>query len=160
MSYSFFPHARTYNRDHRPVALRQVVSPHQHPVLKSQFCSPDRTKIRLLLITIDQTLQVVDGFARDMLFDQATTDCHMHLQHDVREAETVMHRLLELAAPQSTTITELSQSLTAVILAADILVSGNLADTNADDICGMLMRNMQQARRHVAQLRASNKLLG
>jgi hypothetical protein len=160
MSYSFFPHARTYTRERRPVATQPVVSPRSHPVLKTQLCAPDRTKIRLLLITIDQTLQSIDGVARDMFFRKAASDCHGQLQQGVREAEAAMHRLLDLDVPQSHTMIDLSQSLTALILAADILVDGNLADPEAEDICGMLVRNVQQARSHVVQLRASNKLPG
>lgn len=160
MTYSFFPHVRTYTRDRRPVATQSVVSPHSHPVLKTQLCAPDRTKVRLLLITIDQTLQSIDGVARAILFEKASSDCQVQLQHGVREAETAMHRLLDLDMPQSSTMIDLSQSLTALILAADILGNGNLADTNAEDICGMLVRNVQQARSHIVQLRASGQPQG
>ena len=160
MSYSFFPNARTYNRDQRPLFSKPIASPQTHPVLKSPPSTPDCRAIRLLLISMEQALHVMDGLARAILFEQASAHGQARLQASAREIEVAMHRLLELDSLQSTLVIELTQSLTAVILAADLLMCGNVGDAEARDICGMLVRNGQQAWRSVTQLRANNKLLG
>lgn len=160
MAYSLFPHARAYPRDRRPAAAQQVVSPHTHPVLKSPFHAPDRANMRLSLMTIEQMLHSIDEVARDIVFAQAAPHDPAHVQHSARHAEAAMHRLLDLEMPQSATMTELSQSLTAVILAADMVVSGNFADAHAGEMCDMIVRNVQQALRAIVQLRAANGLPG
>lgn len=160
MSYSFFPNARAYHRDQRPIFSKPIVSPQTHPVLKSQPSTPDCRAIRLQLITMEQALHAMDSLARAILFEQAAMDCQSHLQGSARDVEAAMHRLLELDVLQSALMIELAQSLTAVILAADLLVGGSLGDADARDICGMLVRNVQQARRSITQLRVNNKLLG
>ena len=160
MSYSFLPNARTYNRDRRPILSKPIISPQTHPVLKSQPSTPDCRAIRLQLITMEQALHVMDNLARAMLFEQASAYSEPHLQTSAREVEAAMHRLLELDVLQSALMIDLAKSLTTVILAADLLVNGSLGGADARDICGMLVRNVQQARRSITQLRASNKLLG
>ena len=51
----------------------------------------------------------------------------MWLRPNARQAEAAMHRLRELHLPQTPAATELSQSLTVLVLVADMLVQGQLA---------------------------------
>jgi hypothetical protein len=160
MPYRLSPNARTANRSQRPIFTKPVISPQTHPVLKSQPSTPDCRAIRLLLITMEQALHTMDGLARATLFEQVPTPPQPQLQDHARDVEVAMHRLLELDVLQSELMIELAQSLTTVVLAADLLAGGGLVGADAQNICGLLVRNVQQAQRSVTQLRASNKLLG
>lgn len=74
------------------------------------------------------------------------------LQPHARAAEAAMHRLRELGLARSSAATELSQSLTVLVLVADMLVHGQFAEL--DDGLALLRRNAVRAARCLFEMRA------
>lgn len=64
-----------------------------------------------------------------------------------------MHRLRHLGWARSSSATELSQSLTVVVLLTDLLASGQLVGVGALDSYDLLSRNIARAANCIAKLR-------
>jgi hypothetical protein len=76
------------------------------------------------------------------------------LQPHARQAEGAMHQLRDLRLTHSSAVTELSQSLTVLVLAADMLAQGQLSGPDAMSFYDLLRRNADSAMRSFAELRA------
>jgi hypothetical protein len=76
------------------------------------------------------------------------------LQPHARQAEEAMHRLRDLRLTNAPAVTELSQSLTVLVLAADMLAQGQLSGADALSFYGLLRRNADAAMRSLSELRA------
>lgn len=76
------------------------------------------------------------------------------LQPKARQAEAAMHQLRELHLAQTSAGTELSQSLTVLVLVADMLVQGQLYGDSARDSFDLLRRNAERAMKSLHELRA------
>lgn len=69
-----------------------------------------------------------------------------------RQAEEAMHALRDLRLTSSPVLTELSQSLTVLVLAADMIATGQLAGGGALTLYDLLRRNADTAMRCLNQL--------
>ena len=67
------------------------------------------------------------------------------LRPHARAAEEAMHRLRDLHGSPSSTLTELSQCLTILVLAADMLGAGQLSASDANECYALLRRNADRA---------------
>jgi hypothetical protein len=76
------------------------------------------------------------------------------LQPNARQAEAAMHRLRELHLAEGPAATELSQSLTVLVLVADMLVQGQLSTDDTQSSCELLRRNADRATKSLFELRA------
>lgn len=114
--------------------------------------------VQNLFHQLTQALTVLDG-AADLLLegkgkDVAAQALHMWLQPSARQAEAIMHELRELRLSQFPAATELSQCLTVLVLAADMIANGQLADDQALSSYALLRRNADRAMRGLCDLRA------
>lgn len=75
------------------------------------------------------------------------------LQPNTRQAEAAMHRLRDLRLAQTPAGTELSQSLTVLVLAADMLVQGQLCGGDEQESYALLRRNADRAQKSLSELR-------
>jgi hypothetical protein len=64
-----------------------------------------------------------------------------------------MHQLRDLRLTKSPALTDLSQSLTVLVLAADMLTQGQLSDADALTFYDLLRRNADSATKSLAELR-------
>jgi len=76
------------------------------------------------------------------------------LQPNARQAEAAMHRLRELHLADGPAATELSQSLTVLVLVADMLVQGQLSNDDTQSSAELLRRNADRATKSLFELRA------
>ena len=82
------------------------------------------------------------------------------LQPNARQAEDAMHKLRSLRLVKSPAMTELSQSLTVLVLAADMLVQGQLSGSDRQEFYELLQRNTAGALDALHTLRAQCGLEG
>jgi hypothetical protein len=75
------------------------------------------------------------------------------LQPNARQAEVAMHQLRDMRLTKSPALTELSQNLTVLVLAADMLAQGQLSGADALTFYGLLRRNADGAIQSLADLR-------
>lgn len=155
MSYSFSngTHAQ---RAQSARSAQQVVAPLTHPSLKPHYLRPDRRTINQLLDQIEHALQHFSSAALALAPGQAACPS-MQLQPSARRAEAAMHRLQDLSDLRSAVTVSLSQSLTVLVLLADLLAGGTASDADVQGIHDLLARNVQQAHTCIAQLRSGSQ---
>jgi hypothetical protein len=78
----------------------------------------------------------------------------MWLQPNARQAEDAMHRLRNMRLAKTSAATELSQCLTVLVLAADMLINGQLTGSGAQETYDLLRRNADRAMKSLVELRA------
>jgi hypothetical protein len=111
----------------------------------------------LLLQQLTQSLAVLSGTADLVLNGSAGGDAlqglRVKLHPNARTAELSMHQLRGLRLTKSPALTDLSQSLTVLVLAADMLTQGQLSDADALTFYSLLRRNADSATKSLAELR-------
>jgi hypothetical protein len=112
----------------------------------------------LLFQQLTQSLTVLSGTAELVLKDsaggEALQELRVWLHPNARTAELSMHQLRELRLTKSPTLTDLSQSLTVLVLAADMLAQGQLSGADALTFYSLLRRNADSAMKSLAELRS------
>ena len=112
----------------------------------------------LLFQQLTQSLTVLSGTAELILEGKAGDDAlqglRVWLHPHARQAELSMHQLRDLRVTKSSALTDLSQSLTVLVLAADMLVQGQLSGADSLVFYGLLRRNADSAIKSRAELRA------
>jgi hypothetical protein len=93
---------------------------------------------------------VLDGKAGEAMRGQAL---RVWLHPNARQAELAMHQLRDMRLTRSSALTELSQSLTVLVLAADMLTQGQLSGADALTFYGLLRRNADTAVKSLGELR-------
>jgi hypothetical protein len=86
--------------------------------------------------------------------NQALQNIRIWLQPSARQAEEALHQLRELRMPQSTALMDLIQSLTVLVLAADMLGHGQLNGDFASETFGLMRRNAERAMSAMLELRS------
>jgi hypothetical protein len=111
----------------------------------------------LLFQQLTQSLTVLSGTAELVLKGSAGGDAlqglRVWLHPNARTAEQSMHQLRDLRLTKSPALTDLSQSLTVLVLAADMLTQGQLSDADALTFYSLLRRNADSAMASLAELR-------
>ena len=112
----------------------------------------------LLFQQLTQSLTVLSGTADLVLKDSAGGDALRGLRGwlhpNARTAELSMHQLRNLRLTKSPALTDLSQSLTVLVLAADMLTQGQLSGADEQTSYSLLRRNADSAMKSLAELRS------
>jgi hypothetical protein len=112
----------------------------------------------LLFQQLTQSLTVLSGTAELVVQGSAGSDTlqglRAWLHPNARTAELSMHQLRDLRLTKSSALTDLSQSLTVLVLAADMLSQGQLSGTDALTFYDLLRRNAESAMKSLAELRS------
>lgn len=154
MSYSFSNGVQT-QRNQRPRSAQHPVAPCTHPSLKPHHERLDRDAMHLLLDQIERALHHFSS-ASDVLAQGRAAPHVAPLQPSARQAEAAMHRLQDLSDVRSPAMVNLSQSLTVLVLVADMLADEDATDSDVQGIHDLLARNVQQSQTSLTQLRSVN----
>ncbi len=114
--------------------------------------------LRVVFQQLTQALTVLSSTA-EMLSDgktyvPAVQTLRMWLHPNARQAEDAMHRLRKLRLAKTPAATELSQCLTVLVLAADMLMNGQLTGSGTQETYDLLRRNADRAIKSLGELRA------
>lgn len=114
--------------------------------------------LRAVFQQLTQALTVLSSTA-EMLAEgrsyvPAVQTLRMWLHPNARQAEDAMHRLRKLRLAKTPAATELSQCLTVLVLAADMLINGQLTGSGAQETYDLLRRNADRAIKSLGELRA------
>jgi len=119
------------------------------------------TTIQLLLHQLVQSLTILRSAAERVLVGPATEQTaqalRMWLPPIARQAEATMQRLRALPLAKRPAWIDLSQALTVLVLAADMLGQGQLSDTTDLDTYGLIHRSTDRA---MHSLEALHRQLG
>jgi hypothetical protein len=114
--------------------------------------------LALLFQQLTQSLTVLSGTAELVLKGSAGGDTlqglRVWLHPNARTAELSVHQLRNLRLPNLPALTDLSQSLTVLVLAADMLTQGQLSGADALTFYSLLRRNAASAKKSLAELRS------
>jgi hypothetical protein len=115
---------------------------------KLNFTTPDDS-LQEVFRQLAQALSVLSGAADLLIAHKQNEPNTLHLgawlRPQARSAEEAMHRLRELHSGPSSALTELSQCLTILVLAADMLCAGQLSEFDAHECYALLRRNADRA---------------
>jgi hypothetical protein len=115
------------------------------------------SSLPLLFQQLAQSLTVLSSTAELVLEGKAGDDAlqglRIWLQPNARQAELSMHQLRDLRVTRSPALTDLSQSLTVLVLAADMLTQGQLSGADSLTFYALLRRNADSAITSLAELR-------
>jgi len=111
----------------------------------------------VLFQQLTQSLAVLSGTA-DLVLKGSAGDDALHrlrawLHPNARTAELSVHQLRNLRLTKSPALTDLSQSLTVLVLAADMLTQGQLSGADALTFYSLLRRNADSAMKSLTELR-------
>jgi hypothetical protein len=111
----------------------------------------------LLFLQLAQSLTVLSGAAELVLDGKAGDDSlqalRVWLHPNARQAELAMHQLRDQRLTKSPALNDLCQSLTVLVLAADMLTQGQLSGADSLTFYGLLRRNADSAIKNLAELR-------
>jgi len=115
-------------------------------------------RVHTLFQRLSQSLGVLSGASELVSASRSAAPSsqalRVWLQPHARQAELTMHGLREMRLTKSQAATDLSQSLTVLVLAADMLAQGQLSDNDTIAFYDLLRRNAETAGRSLRQLRA------
>lgn len=135
------PHGRTQS-----VPATEALDP---AMQQSSTDTPDDSPHQAIFKQLAHALSVLSGAADLMLANKPTSahpqSFHVWLRPNARQAEEAMHRLRELRLGPTHAMTELSQCLTILVLAADMLSEGQLSEVDANECYELLRRNANRA---------------
>jgi hypothetical protein len=112
--------------------------------------------VQRLLQQLFQSLTVLGSTSDLALTGRGTSAADQELRSQLgpyaRRAEAAMHELRDLRIVTSPVLTDLSQSLTVLVLAADMIGNGQLAGSEALAFYDLLRRNTEAAMRALTEL--------
>ena len=76
--------------------------------------------------------------------DTSAQHIRMWLQPSARHAEDILRRLRNLHLPHSSLVTDLTQSLTVLVLAADMIAQGQLSGAVMPELYALMRRNAER----------------
>jgi hypothetical protein len=121
------------------------------------YSGEGHSSLPLLFQQLSQSLSVLSGTADLVLKGDAGGDAlqglRAWLHPNARTAELSMHQLRDMRLTKSSALTDLSQSLTVLVLAADMLTQGQLSGADALTFYSLLRRNADSAMKSLAELR-------
>jgi hypothetical protein len=124
--------------------------------------SPNDNPVQLIFKQLAHALTVLSSAADLMLANKqsgpTTQSLSAWLRPNARQAEEAMHRLRQLRPGTSHAMTELSQCLTILVLAADMLCAGQLSEADANECYELLRRNANRAVTGLYELHAQINL--
>jgi hypothetical protein len=121
------------------------------------YSSEGHSGLPLLFQQLTQSLTVLSRTAELVLKsndgDDTQEGLRVWLHPNARTAELSMHQLRDLRLTKSPALTDLSQSLTVLVLAADMLTQGQLSGADTLTFYSLLRRNADSAMKSLAELR-------
>lgn len=130
----------------------------EHPYLSMDRhlgVSPAPELVTALLKQIADSLAVYSSAMEDartiVISDSTGNALRLWLQSYARQTEAAMHRLRELGLAKTAAATELSQSLTVLVLVADMIAAGHFP--NPAEAYELLRRNAYRAAGYLYELR-------
>jgi hypothetical protein len=123
----------------------------------ASYTGEGHSGLPLLFQQLTQSLMVLSGTA-DLVLNGSDDDDTLRgplgwLHPNARTAELSMHQLRDLRLTKSPALTDLSQSLTVLVLAADMLTEGQLSGADAATFYSLLRRNADSAMKSLTELR-------
>lgn len=119
---------------------------------------PNRHSLQTIMRQLSKSLTVLASTADILIQGRvsgvASQPLLIWLQPNARQAEDALHRLREYRLTGSTTATELIQSLTVLVLAADMIVQGQLNGAISTETYELLRRNADKAMKCMHDLKA------
>jgi hypothetical protein len=141
--------------DSKPVFADIAVGATGHPA--QGYSGEGHSSLLLLFQQLTQSLTALSGTAELVLKGSAGGDALQGLcawlHPNARTAEQSMHQLRDLRLTKSPALTDLSQSLTVLVLAADMLTQGQLSGADSLTFYSLLRRNADSAMNSLADLR-------
>jgi hypothetical protein len=141
----------------QPTPAADALAPTAQPLSST----PGGDSIEAVFKQLAQALAVLSGAAELTVAAKKSEpnvqSLRAWVRPNCRQAEEAMHRLRELHVGSPQTLTELSQSLTTLVLAADLLCADKLTDDDMQECSALLCRN---AGRAVASLYELHSQLG
>jgi len=123
-----------------------------------QPSGPYFERVHALFQRLNQSLGVLSGACELVSASRAAAPSsqalRIWLRPHARQVELAMHSLRDMRLTRSPAATDLSQSLTVLVLAADMLAQGQLSDGDTLVFYDLLRRNSETAARSLGQLRA------
>jgi hypothetical protein len=137
-------HGRT-----QPAPATETIDPATHQSSTLSADTPDDNPGQAVFKQLAHALTVLSG-AADLMLANKPAGAHpqtlrVWLRPNARQAEEAMHRLRELRLGPTHAMTELSQCLTILVLAADMLSEGQLSEADANECYELLRRNANRA---------------
>lgn len=106
---------------------------------------------------LSQALAILSNTAEMVLEGKSDSvsaqQLRLWLQPNARIAETSIQHLREMIPGQTQTLTELTQCLTVLVLAADMIAHNQLTSTTSADTYDLLQRNADRAMHNLHELR-------
>jgi hypothetical protein len=122
------------------------------------YTNEGHSGLSLVFQQLAQSLQVLSGTADLVMKGSAGDDTlqglRVWLHPNARTAELSMHQLRDMRLTKAPALTDLSQSLTVLVLAADMLSQGQLSGADALTFYSLLRRNADSAMKSLADLRS------
>lgn len=117
--------------------------------------APEIETTQTIFRQIAHALTVISG-AAELTHDQTdlpAQSIRIWLQPSARQAEDGLRRLRERHLPQTQSLTELIQSLTVLVLAADMIAQGQLSSEVEPESYALMRRNAERAMACIRDLR-------
>jgi hypothetical protein len=118
--------------------------------------APESTTLPFILHQLTQSLVVLRSVTAQVWDSPAVEPSaqarRMALQLHARQAETAMHRLRDVPLATTSAVIDLAQALTVLVLAADMLVQGQLASTTDRDTYALVRRSADRAMRSLVDV--------
>jgi hypothetical protein len=130
----------------------------ERSVLTHELTDDTRETVQTLFRQLTHALTVLSS-AAELTKEQTTSIPTQHiriwLQPSARRAEDVLRRLRNLNLPASLLVTDLTQSLTVLVLAADMITQGHLSGTVMPELYSLMRRNAERAMSCMVELRSA-----
>jgi hypothetical protein len=160
------PNQSAYTYAMAPSSDRRAIMPATDAGVRALQSSEGHagSSIQVVFQQLTQSLTVLSGAAELILEGKAAEPniqaMRVWLQPNARQAEAAMHRLRDMRLTKSPAANELSQCLTVLVLAADMLAQGQLTGADALTFYGLLRRNADSAMQSLGELRAQLNVNG
>jgi hypothetical protein len=118
--------------------------------------APSGPTLHIIFHQLTQSLTVLSCAAELVLegkTGEAAQPLRVWLQPNARQAEAALHRLRSFRMTHIPATTDLIQSLTVLVLAADMLIQGQLSGAGAHETYDLLRRNADRAMKSLQALR-------
>ncbi len=141
--------------ERKPVFVASDMGAAEHPA--QGYTGEGLSSLALLFQQLTQSLKVLSTTAELVMKDSTGGDTlgglRIWLQPNARTAELSVHQLRDMRLTKSPALTDLSQSLTVLVLAADMLTQGQLSGDDAQTFYSLLRRNADSAMQSLTELR-------